>query len=164
MRTAISDQTEVSKRVAKQHQGLTQDAHGLGRPGHHLVAGGDRVPVATQQFAHFGAGPYLRQKLVVFRRHHVRALYIRERCSTRHIPPLSDTSPLYWMIGEALQKPSKCSLCLERGRLGIAIFSGFKNVLSSLKICDTFAFFQHCKQKSLSVRKFLKLLKRLLVH
>jgi hypothetical protein len=41
---------------------------------------------------------------------------------------------------------------------GIAIFSSFKNVLSSLKICGTFAFF-HCKQKSLSVRKFLKLLK-----
>jgi hypothetical protein len=80
MRTAISDQTEVSKRVAKQHQGLTQDAHGLGRPGRHLVAGGDWVPVATQQLAHFGAGPYPRQKLVVFRRHHVRALYIC--CST----------------------------------------------------------------------------------
>ena len=47
----------------------------------HLVAGGDWVPVATQQLAH-GAGPYSRQKLVVFRRHHVRALYIRERCST----------------------------------------------------------------------------------
>src|SRR5262245_34840131 len=76
MRTAISDQTELSKRVAKQHQGLTQDAHGLGRPRRHLGAGGDRVPVATQQLAHFGAGPYPRQKLVVFRRHHVRALYI----------------------------------------------------------------------------------------
>jgi hypothetical protein len=68
------------------------------------------------------------------------------------------------MIGEAVQKLPKRSLCLERGRLGIAIFSGFKNVLSFLKICGTFAFFQHCKQKSLSVRKFLKLLKRLLVH
>src|SRR5215472_5796415 len=81
MRTAISNQTEVSKRVAKQHQGLTQDAHGLGRPVGHLVAGGDWVPVTPQQLAHFGAGPYSRQKLVVFRRH-VRALYIRERCST----------------------------------------------------------------------------------
>src|SRR5262249_16424255 len=80
----------------------------------------------------------------------------------RDIPPRSDTSPLYWMIGEAVQKPPKCSLCLERGRLGIAIFSGFKNVLFSLKICDTFAFFQHRNQKSLSLRTFLKLLNRLI--
>ena len=50
------------------------------------------------QLAHFGAGPYPRQKLVVFRRHHVRALYIRECCSTpsrcsapeRHLTTLLD--------------------------------------------------------------------------
>src|SRR5262245_48814087 len=83
----------------------------------------------------------------------------RSRYSTPGRP-----SPPYWIIGEALQKPPKCSLCLERGKLGIAIFSGFKNVLSSFKVCDTFAFFRHCKQKSLSLRKFLKLLKRLLAH
>jgi len=98
MRTAISDQTEVSKRVAKQHQGLTQDAHSLGRPLGHLVGGGDWVPVATQQLAHFGAGADPCEKLVVFRRHHIRALYIRERCSTlsrysapeRHLTTLLD--------------------------------------------------------------------------
>src|SRR5262249_50496379 len=92
-----------------------------------------------------------------------RPVYSRTLLHAVEIPPLSDTSPLYWMIGKALQKLPKCSLCLERGRLGIPIFSSFKNVLSSLKICGAFAFF-HCKQKSLSVRKFLKLLKRLLVH
>src|SRR5262249_62397310 len=81
MRAAISDQTEASKRVAKQHQGLTQDAHGLGRPVRHLDGGGDRVPVATQQLAHLGAGPTLVKSslssgIIMY------APYIRERCTT----------------------------------------------------------------------------------
>src|SRR5262249_49629764 len=47
-----------------------------------VVGGGDWVAVPRQQLGHFGAGPDPCEKLVVFRRHHVRALYIFERCST----------------------------------------------------------------------------------
>src|SRR5262249_41303935 len=82
----------------------------------------------------------------------------------RALTATGDTSPRYWIIGEALQKPPQCSLGLEGGRLAIAIFSRFNNVLSFPKICDAFAFLQHCKQKALSVREFFKFVKRLLVH
>ena len=70
MGAALRDQAQLARRRVIQRQVLAQQLDRQNRLAVELGQRGHRVPVATQQSAHRGAGPDPRQTIVGFLREH----------------------------------------------------------------------------------------------
>jgi hypothetical protein len=66
VRAVAIDQPEGTGEIAIQHEVLAEEPHGLDRVAIELAHGGDRHPIASQQFAHRRPAPDAGETFVLF--------------------------------------------------------------------------------------------------